>query len=48
MLSMAHSDLFIFDNFISITLNQNFLVFDKNRLSEGHPRFISIFPLCIQ
>ena len=49
---MVHSDLFLFDNVIHITLKVPlFRVFlsigrlnGKNRLSEGYPRFLSIFP----
>ena len=54
ILSVVHSDLFIFDklNVIRITLKvpsiRNILsigsVNGKNRLSKGHPRFILIFP----
>ena len=49
---MVHSDLFIFDNDIRITLKvpsvRIFLSIEnlngKNRLSTGHPRFLSMFP----
>ena len=49
---MVHSDLFIFDNGIRITLKvpsvRIFLSKEslngKNRLSGGHPRFLSMFP----
>ena len=37
-----------FTHFSEGTLNQNYFVYwkfnGKNRLSEGHPRFVSIFP----
>ena len=49
---MVHSDLFIFDNEIRITLKVPSIriilsigrLNDKNRLSQGHPRFLSNFP----
>ena len=49
---MVHSDLLIFDNEIRITLKVSSIrIFfsigslnGKNRLSEGHPRFLSNFP----
>ena len=52
---MVHSDLFIFDNVIPIILKVPSIRFflsigslnDKNCLSEGHPRFLSIFPSAI-
>ena len=51
-ISMVHSDLFIFYNelthYYEGVLNQNSLVNrklnGKNRLPEGHPRFLSNFP----
>ena len=52
MLSIVHSDLFIFDDVIRITLKVPSIrivlsigsLNDKNRLSEGHPSVVSIFP----
>ena len=49
---MVHNDLFIFDNVISITLKVPSIrillsmgsLNGKNRLSEGHPRFLTKFP----
>ena len=51
-MSKVHNDIFIFDNFISICLKvpSITIVFSmgirngKNRLSEGHLRFLSNFP----
>ena len=49
---MVHSNLFIFDNVIRISLKVHSIrigmsigsLNGKNRLSEGHPRFFSNFP----
>ena len=51
-MSIVHNDIFIFDNVISISLKvpSITIVFSmgssngKNRLSEGHLRFLSKFP----
>ena len=53
MLSIAHSEFFIFDKVIRITVKVPSIrialpigsLNDKNCLSEGHPRFVSIFPV---
>ena len=50
---MVHSDLFIFIDLILITLKVPSIrivlsigsLNGKNRLSEGHPRFLSNFPV---
>ena len=49
---MVHSDCFIFDKVIRITVNVSSIktalsigsLNGKNCLSEGHPRFLAIFP----
>ena len=53
MLSIVHSDLFMFDDVIRICLTVPSIrivlsigsLTGKNRLSEGHLRFVSILPL---
>ena len=52
MLSIAHSDCFIFDKVIHISVKAPSITFalsigslnGKNCLSKGPPRFLSIFP----
>ena len=52
VLSMMHSDCFIFDKVIRITVKVPSIKIalsigslnGKNCLSEGHPRFLSIYP----
>ena len=52
VLSMVHSDCFIFNKVIRITVKVPSIrialsigsLIGKNCLSEGHPRFLSIFP----
>ena len=54
-ISMVHSDIFIFDNLIPISLKVASIrillsignLSGKNRLSEGHPRCLSILPFVI-
>ena len=51
-MSIVHNDIFIFDNVISISLKVPSITIvlpmgscnGKNRLSEGHGRFLSNFP----
>ena len=52
MLSLVHSDCFIFDKVLRITVKVPSIrialsigsLYGKNCLSEGHPRFLSVFP----